>query len=159
MAFRVTSTQLERAVRKGIEEGTRRVAPSIGNLRTRTSAEIAEKADEEHTHAIEDTTGLQIALDGKAASSHTHAIADVTGLQTALDAKMRRFAGLIGDGSTTAIAVSHSLNTRDIVWQVYDAATFEDTAPDSAERTDANTLTLTFAVAPASDALRVVVMG
>jgi hypothetical protein len=40
-----------------------------------------------HTHAISDTTGLQMALDGKAASSHTHTIANVTGLQTALDGK------------------------------------------------------------------------
>lgn len=61
------------------------------------------KADNEHTHAIADVTGLQDALDakatqtglnsltevvnGKAASVHTHAISEVTNLQTTLDAK------------------------------------------------------------------------
>lgn len=31
-----------------------------------------------HTHVIEDTTGLQTALEGKAATSHTHSAADIT---------------------------------------------------------------------------------
>lgn len=51
-----------------------------------------------HSHVIGDTTGLQVALDGKAAASHnhdgvyapaahTHLVADVSGLQVALDGK------------------------------------------------------------------------
>ncbi|MGN0856576.1 MAG: hypothetical protein ACI4QJ_04160 [Candidatus Spyradenecus sp.] len=39
-----------------------------------------------HTHAINEVTNLQVALDGKADAAHTHAIADTTGLQAALDA-------------------------------------------------------------------------
>lgn len=38
-----------------------------------------------HSHAINEVTNLQVALDGKAAATHTHAMADTTGLQAALD--------------------------------------------------------------------------
>jgi len=42
---------------------------------------------EAHTHAIDDVTGLQAALDGKAATVHTHILEDVTGLTDILDSK------------------------------------------------------------------------
>lgn len=71
---------------------------------------------------------------------------------------VRKFAATIGNGSSTSIAVTHNLGTRDITWQCYDAATFADVIVD-AVRTDANTLTLTFATAPASSAYRVVVQA
>jgi hypothetical protein len=41
-----------------------------------------------HSHAINDTTGLQGALDGKAASSHTHVAANITDFATAADARV-----------------------------------------------------------------------
>ena len=44
-------------------------------------------ATKSHTHAINEVTNLQAALDAKAAATHTHAIADTTGLQAALDGK------------------------------------------------------------------------
>lgn len=63
-----------------------------------------------HGHVIDDTTGLQVALDGKAASAHTHAISDTTGLQAALDAKAAlagaTFTGPVGG---TSVAVSTEL--------------------------------------------------
>jgi hypothetical protein len=102
---------------------------------------------------------LQTDVDGKALLAHTHAIADVTGLQTALDARMRRYSTLIGDGVATSIAVTHSLNTRDVVVQVYDAAAYTVITPTSITRTDANTVTLGYGAAPALNAHRVVVMG
>jgi hypothetical protein len=102
---------------------------------------------------------IQTDVDAKAALAHTHAIADVTGLQTALDARMRRYSTLIGDGVATSIAVTHSLNTRDIVVQVYDAAAYTVITPASITRTDANTVTLGYGAAPALNAHRVVVMG
>lgn len=71
---------------------------------------------------------------------------------------VRKFAATIGDGSATSIAVTHSLGTQDItvsVRQVSDNAFVEcDVVASSTSQ-----VTLTFAVAPASNALRVVVHG
>lgn len=39
-----------------------------------------------HSHAINEVTNLQVALDAKAPATHTHAMADTTGLQAALEA-------------------------------------------------------------------------
>jgi len=69
---------------------------------------------------------------------------------------VRKFAVAIGNGAATALAVTHNLGTRDITWACYDATAFNDVLVD-AVRTDANTLTLTFAVAPTASAYRVVV--
>lgn len=71
---------------------------------------------------------------------------------------VRKFAQAIGNGSATSIAVTHNLGTRDITYSVYDATTYEFVEVDGTA-TDANTLTLTFALAPASNAYRVVVHG
>lgn len=69
---------------------------------------------------------------------------------------VRKFSGLIGDGSTTAIAVTHSLGTQDITWSVRDASTNAFVMVDGVA-TSTTVLTLTFATAPASNAYRVVV--
>lgn len=59
-----------------------------------TDAAVAGKADTTHSHAVDQVTGLQDALDGKqaagsyAAATHSHAIDEITGLQAALDDKM-----------------------------------------------------------------------
>lgn len=70
----------------------------------------------------------------------------------------RKYAANIGDGSTTAIAVTHSLGTRDITVSVHDASTFEEIECDVV-KTSTSVVTLTFATAPASNALRVTVHG
>ncbi len=69
---------------------------------------------------------------------------------------VRKFAASIGTGAATSLAITHNLGTRDITWACYDNTGFADVLVD-AVRTDANTLTLTFAVAPATNAYRVVV--
>jgi hypothetical protein len=70
----------------------------------------------------------------------------------------RKFAANIGNGAATSIAVAHNLGTKDVTWSLRDNATdaFVDTDGVS---TDANTLTLTFPAAPATNAYRVVVTG
>lgn len=80
--------------------------------------------------------------------------ADTVAIDTAV--VVRKFAALIGNAALTTIAVTHNLGTRDITWSVYDAATFAFVMVDGVA-TDANNLTLTFAVAPATNAYRVVV--
>jgi hypothetical protein len=70
----------------------------------------------------------------------------------------RKTAFNIGNGSATDIAVTHNLGTRDVTVSVHDATTFEEVYPDVV-KTDTNTVTLTFATAPASNAYRAVVQG
>jgi hypothetical protein len=69
-----------------------------------------------------------------------------------------KYATAIGDGSTTAIVVTHNLGTRDAEVFVYDAVTYDQVLPD-VNMTTANTCTITFAAAPTVGAYRVVVIG
>lgn len=82
--------------------------------------------------------------------------ADAVGIDTSV--VVRKYAAAIGNGSLTSIPVTHGLGTRDITFVVYNSSTYEVIYPD-AFMTDANTLTLVFATAPASGAYRVVVHG
>ena len=86
-----------------------------------------------------------------------------TGASTAAGAKtnlgfMTRYAATIGNNSDTAIAVTHSLGTEDVVVEVYDATTKETVICD-VDRTSTNAVTLTFSTAPDTNAIRVVIIG
>lgn len=70
----------------------------------------------------------------------------------------RKASATIGDGTATSIAFSHNLGTRDVVVQVYDAATYE-TVFCGVVRNTVNQVTLNFGAAPALNAFRVVVTG
>jgi hypothetical protein len=70
----------------------------------------------------------------------------------------RKVAASVGNASGTSFAVVHNLGTRDVTVNVYDNATY-DTVETDVVRTDANTVTVSFAVAPSSNAYRVVVVG
>ena len=59
-------------------------------------------------------------------------------------------------GGSAAEAITHNLGTRDVIVQVYDAATYETVMCDVV-RTDTNNVTLNFATAPGASSLRVVV--
>ena len=54
--------------------------------------------------------------------------------------------------------MSHGLGTRDVTVSVHDATTYEEVMVDVV-KTDTNTVTLTFATAPATNAYRCVVHG
>jgi hypothetical protein len=62
----------------------------------------------------------------------------------------------VGDGTNTAYTITHNLNSRDVIVQVYDNATYETVFVDTA-RSTVNTVVLTFATAPASNAYRAVI--
>jgi hypothetical protein len=84
-----------------------------------------------------------------------------TGAGLAIDTSVvaRKFSATFGDGSATNIAITHNLGTRDVVVQVYDAASF-DTIECDVVRTNTTQVTLGFpAGAPAANSLRVVVTG
>jgi hypothetical protein len=61
-------------------------------------------------------------------------------------------------GVATSYAITHNLGTRDVAVNVYDNATYETVETDVV-RTDANIVTILFAVAPTSNAYRVVIVG
>lgn len=61
--------------------------------------------------------------------------------------------------SSTAYTVNHNLNDRDVVVNVYRNSAPYDTVETDVERTDANNVTLRFAVAPSANEYRVVVAG
>lgn len=75
---------------------------AIAAAKSYTDQEAAKKANLEHTHEIDDVTGLQDALDGKANATHTHTTAQVTGLDTALAGKADKATTLEGYGITDA---------------------------------------------------------
>lgn len=64
----------------------------------------------------------------------------------------------IGDGSSTSIAVTHSLGTKDVVAQVRDAST-DAVVECDVTQTSTSVTTFGFAVAPASNAYKVVIIG
>lgn len=78
------------------------------------------------------------------------------GIDTAVTA--RKFSASIGNGSSTALTITHNLGTKDVIVVLRensgDAAVLADWVA-----TDTNTVTATFAVAPASNAIRATVVG
>lgn len=79
-------------------------------------------------------------------------------IQTQLAARTEKYAEDIGDGSTTAIAVTHSLGTSDFTWSIREVSSGEHVSCLCTVN-NSNTATFTFATAPATDALRVVIIG
>jgi len=70
----------------------------------------------------------------------------------------RKFAQTIGDGALTSITITHGLGTLDTLVQVYEVATGETVECDVV-RSSTSQVTLGFALAPATNALRVLVQG
>ncbi len=77
-------------------------------------------------------------------------------LKTLLDNRTGGYAANIGNGSATSYAVSHGLNTVDVIVMLKDNTTLEEVFADVVI-TDVNTVTVSFAAAPASNAYRVVI--
>lgn len=85
-------------------------------------------------------------------------LADGTSTRIDPSVVVRYYSTLIGDGSTTSIVVTHNLGKRDVKVTLYDAATYEEVEAD-VTHTSVNTVTVVFAVAPATGAYRAVVQG
>lgn len=64
----------------------------------------------------------------------------------------------VGNGSATSFAIVHNFNTRAVLVEVYDTNSY-DTVIADVVRTDANTVTVSFSVAPSSGAYTVVITG
>lgn len=77
-------------------------------------------------------------------------------LKTLLDNRTGGYAANIGNGSATSYTVTHSLGTVDVIVMIKDNTTLEEVFADVVI-TDANNVTVSFALAPASNAYRVII--
>ena len=104
------------------------------------------------------TTALTFAQIGAGTSYSAGTGITITGNAVAIDTAtvVRKFAATVG--GATSIAVTHALNTTDVLVQAYLLATGELVECDIV-RTNATTVTLGFAVAPAASSIRVSVQG
>ena len=102
--------------------------------------------------AVTPGLGITITGQGAAGAATTNQVAINTDVVT------RKYSTTIGDGSSTSITVTHSLNTRDVNVTLYDVSTYAEVNCDIVHTT-VNTVTLAFSVAPASNSYRAVVHG
>jgi hypothetical protein len=70
-----------------------------------------------------------------------------------------KYSQTFGDGSTTSYVITHNLGTNDVHVMVYYVGTPYQIVQCEVQLTTINTITLVFAVAPATNTLRVVVIG
>ena len=130
---------------------------------------LAGKAATSHTHLAADITDLTTAINTQIAAywdtiagtdANVDTIREVLDLVLSNTADLanniKRYAANIGDGTSTSIAVTHSLNSLDVVVEVYEIATGESVGV-GVTRTSANVVTIEAIPAPTTNALRVVV--
>lgn len=106
------------------------------------------------------TGGNGINVSGSVISAVAATGISVSGAGIGIDTGIvvRKYSASIGNGSATSIAVTHNLGTKDVTVSLRENATDAGVLTDWTA-TDTNTVTLTFAVAPASNAYRVTVTG
>ena len=109
------------------------------------------------------TTGtIALATSGVTAGTYDSVTVDTYGRVTAgtNPTKLQKYVGTCtGDGSTKSFTITHSLNTRDVVVNVYDAASYEEVIVDITRTTTA-AVKIDFGTAPASGTnYKVVVIG
>lgn len=100
-----------------------------------------------------DVTGSVIS-----AVANTGIVVNGSGIGIDTSVVARKFSANIGNGSSTSIAVTHNLGTKDVKVTVRTVADDSHVLADVVS-TDNNNVTITFAVAPASNAYRVTVIG
>lgn len=103
-----------------------------------------------------DTTTIQAKL---TASTGISISSNTISLDTANGYGVRKYAANIGDGSATAITVTHGLNTEDVTVQVREASGTKEFVLADVAVSGMNTVTITFDTAPTSNQYRVVVTG
>jgi hypothetical protein len=74
------------------------------------------------------------------------------------DVVARKVTATIGNNSSTSFTVTHNLSTKFVSVTVFDADTFAEVFTDVVHTTD-DTVTVSFAAAPTTDAYKVIVIG
>lgn len=108
--------------------------------------------------ATETRTGIaEIATDAELTTGTDDArIVTPLKLKTYLDNRTGGYSASVGNGANTTFALSHALNTKDIVVEVYENSTGETVITDVVRDT-VNQVTVSFATAPTSSQYRVVI--
>jgi hypothetical protein len=105
---------------------------------------------------IERGTATNVALRWNEGSDIWELTKDGTNYKTIQNVQESTYSVAIGDGSATSIAVNHNLGTQDVIVQLYDTSSL-DTVYADVVRTNANTVTVSFAAAPTSGDIKVLV--
>ena len=113
----------------------------------------------------DDTTGtLPVDQGGTGATTESGArdslaVGGDTGTRTSTTPTLaRKTSQVIGDASTLSFAIVHNFNTRLVQTEVFDSATYDTVIADIV-RTNVNTVTVSFSVAPDNGAYTVVITG
>lgn len=105
---------------------------------------------------------IALATSGVTAGTYESVTVDTYGRVTAgtNPTKLQKYVGTCtGNGTTKSFTITHSLNTRDVVVNVYDAASYEEVIVDIT-RTTTSAVKIDFNVAPATGTnYKVVVIG
>jgi hypothetical protein len=106
------------------------------------------------------TNGNGLLLTGNSFSVKPSTGISVSAAGVAIDTAVvaRKMAFTVGNGAATSIALNHNLNTQDVAVSVRLASTNEAILVDWVA-TDVNNVTLTFATAPAANAIKALVVG
>ena len=109
------------------------------------------------------TNSLLISRGGTNASTEATARTNLAaggtqGAGVSTPALTRKVTKTVGNGVDTSFTLVHAFNTREVMIQVFDANNYDTVIADTV-RTDANTVTISFSVAPSSNAFTVVVIG
>jgi len=115
------------------------IAVSGSNTGDETSASTSEEGIVERADDTEALTGT-----------------DTTRYVTPKHLADRTFTDTIGNGSLTSIAVTHSLGTRAVIVQMFDTSSWE-TIYAQVVRTDADTVTVGFSTAPATNDVTIMI--
>lgn len=123
-----------------------------------TLNELAAALGNDADFATTVTNAITAAKD-RANHTGTQLAATISDFATAADARQSAwgYAGTIGDGSTTSIAITHNLGTRDVDVTLYRNSSPYDTYFTDIERTSTNVVTALFTVAPTSNQFRALV--
>lgn len=80
-------------------------------------------------------------------------------IDTASGYGSKKYSASFGDGSSTAITITHNLGTKDLIWNFYDNSSPYAAFITDIEFTTTNTVTVRFATAPTTNQYRIVLIG
>jgi len=120
------------------------LSKSASGVRIGTNAAGAGLTESNGILAVGQGTGITVA-------------ADTVSIDTSV--VVRKYATAVGDNSTLSFAVTHNLGTRDVVVQVFEAATPYTQVLADVTADTANQITVAFGTAPTTGQYRVVVQG
>ena len=158
-------------VQRNVDLATNTVAgiasfPTANGFATMTSgaAQLSAGAAVTALGSASETVTITTDAFGKVTSATEQNIVIATSQVTSFDSSVdtlieaTQFKASVGNGSSTSYVVTHALNTRDVIVQVYDNTTYE-TVQCKVIRTDVNNVTVSTAAAAILNGLRVVIQS